>query len=399
MTDLESNIQAYRTMAEVLVNLRKIIVRGLERVSGSTWYTDGCPAALYERLVERKESELAIQRFTTEYEDLISFATFEDLAEIVEYNDELARLLRNLAPSTELLCARLLELEALRSKLAQGRALSVEEITVITNYSSNLAATLAGARRRTGPSRGAAADTPVPAASEVVGGFSGTDAEPDEEPVEELTVRDDAEERPPAAAAAPVEVAEVAFAGEVATVEEGRRREESALEIEDEPEQLSDAVVEQGEDLAEVHQAPVPATAPPGELQASVDEPGPPTTEPRIGFGDVAADIDRALAGGEERDVLRVLRREVIAVAEAVFRMEENIEPAGWGRVHANGWFGERESELGLEPLAEFHGVVEEYQVGRAEGLSPDELRGMLSARGFSRLLLTLREMFLRNGV
>jgi hypothetical protein len=93
------------------------------------------------------------------------------------------------------------------------------------------------------------------------------------------------------------------------------------------------------------------------------------------------------------------LRREVIAVAEAVYRLDEDIQPPGWRRVYDNGWFGAHKEEFGLEPLAEFHGLVEEYQVGRAEGLDHDDLRGMLSSRRFSRLLLTLREMFLGNGV
>ena len=49
--------------------------------------------------------------------------------------------------------------------------------------------------------------------------------------------------------------------------------------------------------------------------------------------------------------------------------------------------------------LAATSRLVEEYRVGRTDGLDQDELRSMLSSRKFSRLLLTLREMFLRNGV
>jgi hypothetical protein len=378
MTDLESNIQAYRVMAEVLVNLRKIIVRGLQRVAGETWYLDGCPPGVYERLVERKETELAIQRLSAEYEDLISFATFADLAEIVEYNEDLARLLRNLAPSTDLLCARLLELEALRCKLSQGRNLSVEEITVITNYSINLVATLAGARRRTAPAREAVAPSGPPLASEGAEDPPAADVEPDDELVEELRIRDEST---------------VA----VRMVPEEHPREEPVPVIEEAPGPPSpDAVVEvdHGEFAAE-GAAPTAGTA----TQESADEPAPPITTAPTEFEAIAADMENALAEGEERAVLRVLRREVIAVAEAVYRLDEEIMPPGWQRIHENGWFNARKEEFGLEPLADFHGLVEEYQVGRAEGLDHDELRGMLSSRKFSRLLLTLREMFLRNGV
>jgi hypothetical protein len=379
MTDLESNIQAYRTMAEVLVNLRKIIVRGLQRVSGEAWYLDGCPPGVYERLVERKESELAIQRLSTEYEDLISFATFADLAEIVEFNEDLARLLRNLAPSTELLCARLLELEALRSKLAQGRDLSVEEITVITNYSTNLVAALAGARRRTAPAREVVTPSGEPPAPEAAEEPPDTEVRLDEEPAAAPRIRDES------TVAVPI-------------VEQEPAREQPAPVIEEEFVPMTDTPAEEDrQDLAVEEAAPAADTA--KQEQTPDDEPAPPITTAHTEFEAIAADIENALADGEARDVLRVLRREVIAVAEAVYRLDEEIVPPGWQRVRKNGWLDARNEEFGLEPLAEFHGLVEEYQVGRAEGLDQDQLRGMLSSRKFSRLLLTLREMFLRNGV
>jgi hypothetical protein len=399
MTDLESNIQAYRTMAEVLINLRKIIVRGLEKVAGETWYRDGCPPGLYQRLVERKESELAIQRFSTEYEDLISFATFEDLAEIVESNRDLARLLRNLAPSTELLCARLLELEALRAKLAQGRELNVEEITVITNYSTNLVATLAGARRRMIPSREAAAPATGPAPTEVAESPPETVAVPDDEEADELTIRAESGERLAAAAVAPDGGAEGAVDGAVSAGGREPRSEKPAPVIVVQSEPPTAAVLENREALDVVQPAAVVESTVAEDGQQAPDESGAPATAPLTEFDAIATEMEKALAEGDERDVLRVLRREVIAVAEAVYRLDEGVQPPGWELVLKNGWFEAHKEQFGLVPLAEFHGLVEEYQVGQAEGLDPDELRGMLSSRRFSRLLLTLREMFLRNAV
>ncbi len=400
MTDLESNIQAYRTMAEVLINLRKIIVRGLEKVAGETWYRDGCPPGVYQRLVERKESELAIQRFSTEYEDLISFATFEDLAEIIESNRDLARLLRNLAPSTELLCARLLELEALRAKLAQGRELNVEEITVITNYSTNLVATLAGARRRTTPSWEAAAPATGPATTGVAENPPETVAVPDDEEADELTIRAEPGDRLPAAAAAPDGGgAEGAVNGAVSAAGQEPHSEEPAPVIVVQSESHTAAVPEIGETLAVAQPAAVVDSTVLEDGQPEPDEAGTPATAPLTEFDAIATEMEHVLAEGDERDVLRVLRREVIAVAEAVYRLDEGVQPPGWELVLKNGWFDAHKEQFGLEPLADFHGLVEEYQVGQAEGLDPDELRGMLSSRRFSRLLLTLREMFLRNGV
>ena len=76
--------------------MRRIIHRGLEKVSGKTWYLDGCPPGLFEQLVERKEKEKAIDRFGGEYQELITFASLDDLAAIIEYNSDLAKLLSSL---------------------------------------------------------------------------------------------------------------------------------------------------------------------------------------------------------------------------------------------------------------------------------------------------------------
>ena len=148
MTDSEINVQAYRTMAEVLISYRKIFLRGLRKVSGESWYLDACPPGVYERLVDRKENELAFERLSVEYEDLMSFSTFEDLAEIIDYNEDLARLLRNLAASKDELCERLHELEWLRIKLAMACDLDDQEILALTARREELQQILAGARGR-----------------------------------------------------------------------------------------------------------------------------------------------------------------------------------------------------------------------------------------------------------
>ena len=66
--DIQFNIEAYQIMAEILVTVRRIVHRGLEKAAGKTWYLDGCPTGVYERLVARKENEVAIDRFDREYQ-------------------------------------------------------------------------------------------------------------------------------------------------------------------------------------------------------------------------------------------------------------------------------------------------------------------------------------------
>ena len=45
---------------------------------------DGCPPGLFEQLVERKEKEMAIDRFGGEYQELITFASLDDLAAVLQ---------------------------------------------------------------------------------------------------------------------------------------------------------------------------------------------------------------------------------------------------------------------------------------------------------------------------
>ena len=125
MTARDLNIDAYQIMAEIQVNLRRIVHRGLEKVSGKTWYLDGCPSGLFERLVERKENEIATDRFDDEYQELITFATLEDLAEIIDFNNDLAKLLTAIAPKKTTIADRLREIEVLRTGEDGRRARAV----------------------------------------------------------------------------------------------------------------------------------------------------------------------------------------------------------------------------------------------------------------------------------
>ena len=63
MTGIDPNSEAYHIIAELLVTIRRIIHRGLLRASGDTWYLDGCPEGMFERLVERKEYAKAFEAF------------------------------------------------------------------------------------------------------------------------------------------------------------------------------------------------------------------------------------------------------------------------------------------------------------------------------------------------
>ena len=156
MTGRDSNVEAYQVMAEIVNTVRRIVHRGLEKVSGKTWYLDGCPPGLYERLVDRKENEIAIYRFDDEHQELITFASLDDLADIIEYNNDLAKLLTAIAPKNMTIADRLREIEGLRLKLAAAISLDDGDIDDLLEYHHDFREALTRGKQKGGGT------TPIP---------------------------------------------------------------------------------------------------------------------------------------------------------------------------------------------------------------------------------------------
>ena len=150
MVDRDATIEAYQILADLLVTIRRVIHRGLERVSGKKWYVDGCPPGMFDELVARKEGEMAVDRFGGEYQELITFASLDDLAAIIEYNGELARLLASLEPEGAPMIDRLREIEALRLKMAASVPFDDADLEAITRYHREFRETLTRRKTTTG---------------------------------------------------------------------------------------------------------------------------------------------------------------------------------------------------------------------------------------------------------
>ena len=145
----DANVEAYHIMAEILVTVRRIVHRGLEKAAGKTWYVDGCPTDVYERLVARKENEVAIDRFDREYQELISFASLDDLAEIIEFNQDLAHLLEGIAPDGATVAERFRQLETFRLKLDAAVPLSDEDVDTLLDYHKEFRQSISQPKKKT----------------------------------------------------------------------------------------------------------------------------------------------------------------------------------------------------------------------------------------------------------
>ena len=131
---LEQNLDAYRIIAEILNELRAMLRPALERIHGPKWHQSGIPEPVFKRLVESKERERAIDWYESEYQEIIDYAVFPDILEILEANATSFGPLLQLAPNSALLQARFLELEVMRSKIGRTRPVSDSELSFLGTF-------------------------------------------------------------------------------------------------------------------------------------------------------------------------------------------------------------------------------------------------------------------------
>jgi hypothetical protein len=333
----DSNVEAYEIMAEILVGVRKIVHRGLERAAGKTWYLDGCPPGVYERLVARKENEVAIDRFDREYQELISFASLDDLAEIIEYNEELAHLLERIAPEGATIVERFRQIETLRLKLDAAVPLSEEDLDDLLLYHQDFRQSLAKPRKKPEPEK---EPEPAPDGADQAEVF---EASEEEEGVESGD-----------------------FGTQVTEAEELGAEDV----ITDEPsDEFGTAVVD-----SDVIEAP-PGVGDPGEL---------------------ALEAERAMASEDDEEVLRVLHREIMSVAEHVLKGDFDGEIPVWQTLKSSGWYDIKQTTLAISPVEQFYSIAEEVCAKNLEGIDKDEIKSFVSESKVGKLLLSLGEMFKR---
>jgi len=358
--------EAYRMVVELLVGFRRIVHRALLRVCGNEWFEKGCPLEVRRRILERQELERAVDRGSTESDDLFGHATFADLADIIEFFAPVSAVLRPLASSPERLCADLRTLEELRVKVADARAISEADQSVLVVLRLRLREKLAGARRRTHPDEEDLGD--VAAAVE----HPPDSPEITQEIVPEITVE-----------ITPVITEEITVPGDLPAIERPAATSEAAS----------------AEEPAPSPQAVRPRLTPVAEPPAAA--------RPPVGVGFVDRGESIVLGGAPtpvglvkvDRDdvtVLRELRQEMIAVAEAAYAHSDRIAMKVWTGLWDSGWFSRKMERYGLGEVATFYAVIEQYLERRAKGYDRVTMKTFLADREFAKILLRLRELFLR---
>ncbi|MEX1308787.1 MAG: hypothetical protein AB1Z65_00035 [Candidatus Sulfomarinibacteraceae bacterium] len=365
---IEQNLDAYRVIAEILTDLRPLVRERLEARHGKEWFRDGIPTAIFERLIQNKEQEASIDWYENRYQEVISYAVFPDLYEIIIANPGLFDPVLKLAPSQSLLNTRFLELEVMRSKIGRARQVSEAEIGFLTSFHLRF--------RR--------------AVQELIGDDSVRPA-PGKPTAKPPKPEESAPEKPPERAAGPESPKVDSSADPDAT--ETVVKETPGSSGRPPMRMASPASAGQAEDKAEaeVELEPEPDAA---RADGPAEAPGEPPPRETVG-----AILKRAMEKGDDRAVLREIYREVTGIAEVIWTTNEHPTTAVWERVSTNKWYEQNFSRLGLRPLSDFYELISQVREKRKGGAAKAEIQSFLNDSKFATILLALRDMFQSNNI
>lgn len=413
MTWLEQNIDAYRIVSEILGDLRRAIREGLEATYGEAWYRDGLPKEVFERLVSAKEREKSIDWYEGQYQQIMDYAVFADLVEILEHNADHFEELMALAPSPALLQARFVELDVMRAKLGRARPISETELSFLGTFHLRFRKAIGEipvhetVRSEEPPADEPAAEQPTPRRR-------ATDRPPQQEPVQPPPGRTpgspesaspEAEpptvETPDPAEAPPTsEKVQQVVERVVQPTANEKVSDEDVTETEEEaPRKAPRRAVQSSTTPAPVadEEKPAPDTEEvrtPQSVDDGDDEDAP-TARTAVGPKKLAV----ALENEDHRTVLRELYREVTTIAEGVWSSEVTPAPLVWEQVTASDWYKDNFSRLGLQALSVFYEVTGNVEQMAREGATKKQLQEFLKESNFAKTLLALRDMFQANNL
>jgi hypothetical protein len=386
MTWIEQNLDAYRVIAEILNDLRPLVRQRLEFRFGKDWFKDGIPEETFDRLIRDKEREIAIDWYENRYQEVLNYAVFPDLFEIVTANAELFQPILNLAPSQSLLHTRFLELEVMRAKIGRAREISEAEITFLTTFHLRFRKSV----------------------QELSAGTNAT-----EDPVE---VDEPTEDREPAADHAAVDSPDSVEQAEESP-SEADQTDEVDVEIEEPGASDGGATEEEPteftpptpkKDRPPLRLAQPTASAEPNDPETETEETEPeseeeeklaPFDEDTAVRETASAYVQRAMEANDSQAVLRRLYREVTGIAEGIWTTEAHPSTAVWDKVSTHTWYEENFSKLELRPLSDFYEIISQVRSRRQSGDAKPEIQSFLNESNFATVLLALRDMFQKNQI
>jgi hypothetical protein len=330
MSKLDTNLDACQMSSEILLRLRKIMRESLRAIHGEEWVVTGIPEEIREYLTQRQAREASINWNLSDAVDILDFAGFLTLYEIMAATPQLLQRFLPLAPDASVLRIRFLELDTILNRIAYARPISEGELGFLVTFDERLKKT---------------ASAPAPAVEEV----------PAPAPV-----------RPGRTAAAPTPPAKVAPPPPPAPAPRGGA-----------PAPQPKAAPQKPAAPPEPEPEPVPAP-----VVAAAGPIGPQELESALKRGDNKVILTAlyqevtALADG--------LWNGSVA----------SLQARTWEQVRESQWYHDRFTKLGLKPISDFFGLFDTAKEKMGTGTSRNDLQEFLKDHSFVQVLLALKDLF-----
>ena len=138
MAKLTTNIETYRVLGETLQHLRGIIRDTLREIFQDQWESRGIPDEIRGNLAKRRARERSIQWHLPDRSDLLEFAGFANLDEIIAANRALGELFSALAPDGVMRHTRFVELDTILNRVSFMRLVTDTELEFAVTFQERI---------------------------------------------------------------------------------------------------------------------------------------------------------------------------------------------------------------------------------------------------------------------
>jgi hypothetical protein len=335
MTKLETNLDACQMSSEILLRLRRIMRETLRAIHGKEWEAIGIPDDIRDYLTQRQAREASINWNLSDAADILDFAGFLNIYDIMAANPQLLQRLLPLAPDASVLRIRFLELDTILNRIAYARPISEAELGFLVTFEDRLKKTTSG---------------PPPAVEQAPAAVPGKPAKAPSTPSVPK-----AAPTPPPPAPAP--------------------RSAPASQAKPAP--------------AEPKAPPLPP--PPPEPAAPPAPAAAPAPAAPIG----PQELDNALKRNDSKVILTALYQEVTALADGLWNGSvASLQARTWEKVRESQWYNDKFGKLGLKPISDFFGLFDTAKEKMGAGTSRNDLQEFLKDHSFVQVLLALKDLF-----
>jgi hypothetical protein len=365
MAKLDHNIDAYRLAATTLSRLRSFLRRHLEAAYGPSWEKDGLPAEPASFLAQRRERENAVKWNSSSGLDLLDFAGFVNLYEVLSTQPRLLEGFSRLVPEPQALRLRFLELDTVLNRVAYARPVSESDVELLLGFDERL-------RGLATELQADAATTAAPAAEANAASKSPREATA----AVEVTVEPEplpTPAAPPAAAAPPATGSATAKAA--APHPEPSSPPAASRQHVQEPRERSSRGQGSGHGTPPSGSIPIPAAK---DAQEAA----------------LPKEFTAALRRGDDATVLAALYQEITGLAEKIWSDAASARSPVWEAVRESSWYANRFSALRLRVVSDFYDLMRAVQERVADGKTRTDLHEFLKERNFAQVLMDLREFF-----